>query len=235
MTKEEILEALRKTGGNVREAAPTLGTTPQGIYHHLNADPDLVAQVEEIRNGRKKPIGPVLEHLTVDEDEIALDVLASGVSPRSVARKRLTAKLAEATGRSAREVSAEVRKSKALTKLFEGKLPVPVPSETTTHETIGVTLTSQQLGWTKKQARGAIAQLVLDRIDQPAPEVSGAFEASKSDKKQTSFRLPLQAMAWLRTAAQAQGTSAQAVLRQVIDEARRRPSKVATVSAPAPT
>jgi hypothetical protein len=234
MTKEEILEALRKTGGNVREAAPILSTTPQGIYHHLNTDPSLAAEVEEIRNARKKPIEPALKDLTVDEDEVALEMLATDTSPRTAARKLLTTKLSAATGRSAREVSAEIRKSKSLTKLFEGKLPVHVLAETATHETIGVTLTSQQLGWTKKQARGAIAQLVLDRIGQPAPEVSGSFEASKSEKKQTSFRLPLQAMAWLRTAAQAQGTSAQAVLRQVIDEARRRP-KPSTVSAPAPT
>lgn len=234
MTKDEILAALRKTGGNVREAAPALGTTPQGIYHHLNADPALLAEVEAIRDAQKKPIKPALRDLTVDEDEIALEVLVSETSPRTAARKLLTSKLAETTGRSAREVSAEIRKSKLLTKLFDAKLPVHVPAETETHETIGVTLTTQQLGWTKKQARGAIAQLVLDRIGQPAPEVSGAFETIKGDKKQTSFRLPLAAMAWLRTAAQAQGTSAQAVLCQVIDEARRR-SKPTTVSAPAPT
>ena len=100
MTKEEILEALRKRGERPWRRLPT-GTTPQGIYHHLNADPDLVAQVEEIRNGRKKPIGPVLEHLTVDEDEIALDVLALRLPALGRAQAALTAKLAEATGRSA--------------------------------------------------------------------------------------------------------------------------------------
>lgn len=234
MTKEEIIATLRETKGVVHEAAEKLGTTPQGIYHHISADPEISRSLDAIREELKKPIRPALQALTVDEEEIALAVLGSDVSKRTAARKLLVGKVAESTGRSAREVSDAIRQSKTLTALFEKKLPAIEPAKRDPGETLGVTLTTPQLAWTQKQPRGAIARLVLDCIAKgtAAPTVK-PFEDAHG-KGQTSFRLPLPAIAWLRKAAQAQSTTAQAVLREVIDEARLG-QKAAQTTHDAPT
>lgn len=229
MTKEDIIAALEVSKGNVSEAATALGTTAQGVYHHLNADPSLAAKLEEIRKANRKPILPALQSLTLDEAEVALKVLASDLSPRAAARAVLIAQLAKETGRSAREVSEAIRKDKALTTLFEAMLPKREPPPREPKETLGVTLTKSQLRWTERQPRGSIAALVLGFVGKPAPVVIKDF---KVEKKQTSFSLPLPAVAWLRTAAQERGTTAQAVLRQLIDDALpRRASRKAASAA----
>lgn len=215
MTSQEIVKALRKTKGNVREAAPLCSMKPQGLYYHINTNPDVKAKLDEIRAKAKKPIPDVLAKLTVGEDEIGLVKLTGDMSHRTAARRVLTAKLAEATGRSAREVSEAVRANKRLTKLFESRLPEE-PRETKDRETIGVTLTPEQSAWAKAQPRGTVAQLLLGLAGEAAP-VIGEFAGAK---QQTSFSLPLPAVAWLRKAAQERATTAQSVLRQVIENAR---------------
>jgi len=232
MTKEKIIATLRETKGVVHEAAEKLGTTPQGIYHHISSDPEISRALDAIREDLKKPIKPALQALTVDEEEIALAMLGSDTSKRTAARKLLVGKIAESTGRSAREVSDAIRQSKTLTALFEKKLPAVESIKRDPGETLGVTLTTPQLAWTKKQPRGAIARLVLASIGKEAPLVKPLDDAH--GKGQTSFRLPLPAIAWLRMTAQAQGTTAQAVLREVIDAGRLDGRKAAQAHDDAP-
>ena len=47
--KERILEAMRMSGGMISAVARVLGVTRQTVYNWMNSDPELKAEMEDIK------------------------------------------------------------------------------------------------------------------------------------------------------------------------------------------
>lgn len=216
MDSVQIIDKLRETGGNVLQAAAALGLRPQGIYYHVNSNPEVAKALAEIRKSaapRKSSIAEAIREASVDMDEVALVALGKGVSQRVAAREMLIQKVVELTNRSERDVVGSIRASKRLTQMVERKLPPIDSREEVSHETMSVSLTEAQLRWMRAQPRGTAGRLV--EVVQAWPSDGG-----KGKLRQTTFSLPLAQLQRLRDAANARSVTPQALLRAVIEEAR---------------
>ncbi len=230
-TVEQIISKLRETGGNVQRAAADLKLQPQGIYYHVNRNPEVAAALAEIRKSsapNKKSVAAALRRAKVDPDEVALVVMERGISKRTAAREMLEQQIAEATNRSKRDVVGTIRGDEQPAQMFERKLPAAEAREEVATEVISVSLTEAQHRWVKALPRGSVGKLIETVTTWP----SAGVEAGKLH--QTTFSIPVAQLKRLRDAAAERDLTSQALLRAIIEEARqakqrsrRRPTAVA--------
>lgn len=218
-TPDEIIKSLREKKGNVAATAKALSVSRQAVYHHIDTNPAVSKALEEIRttvDRARKPLLTALREVTFEADEIAKAARDGDVTLRTAARSLVLAKVTLVTNRSERDVMAEIRGSGPCARAFENLLP---PIDTTRseegREVVSTSLTTKQHDWVRAQPPGTVSALLAET--KKFPVVSDSAE----EKTQTTFSVASKDAARLRAAAVERGETAQTLLRQVIEVARR--------------
>ena len=220
MTTEMLIATLKEKEGRVAATASALRVSRQAVYQHIKDDPRVAAALDKIRARVKRkrvPLDRALREVVFADGEIARRAAEEDITPRAAARALVFAKVTAATGRSARDVTAEICGSTALAQALEDLLP-PIDNSRLDEgrTTMSTSLTAEQLRWIRSQPDGTVAKLLAASADFPA------VSDTTAEKTPTTFSVRTADATRLREAAAQRKETTQTLIRQVIEVARRQ-------------